>query len=271
MNVQSGIAEVNGTRLYYETAGSGHPLIFVHGFGLDSRMWEDQFEAFAKRYQVVRYDLRGFGQSAVPTAEGYSHAEDLCALLAHLGIAEASVLGLSMGGWIATNFALVYPDKIRALILADSALIGFQWSSEWNRLWAAIQAAEVEVGVEAARQLWLGHPLFAPALEQAEVAARLALIVSDYSGWHWDHSDSHRAIEPPDIQRLDQITSPTLVIIGEHDLSDFQDMATTLQQRIPHANLVRLPGVGHMTNMEAPERFNEVARHFLSALDDGAS
>ena len=171
-----------------------------------------------------------------------------------------------MGGWIATNFALVHPENIRALILADSALVGFQWSPEWNERWTAIQAACVNVGVEAARQLWLGHPLFAPALEQVEIAARLAQIVSDYSGWHWGHSDSQRAIEPPDIQRLDQISTPTLIMIGERDLPDFQGMAIILQQQIPNANTVMLSRVGHMTNMESPERFNEVVRHFLSTL-----
>ena len=98
MNVQSGLAEVNDTCLYYEVAGTGPPLVLIHGFTLDTRMWDDQFEAFSKHHRVVRYDLRGYGQSALPVlGEGYSHADDLRALLDHLGArarAHARVLAL---------------------------------------------------------------------------------------------------------------------------------------------------------------------------------
>jgi pimeloyl-ACP methyl ester carboxylesterase len=77
MEVDSGHAEVNGTRLYYEIAGAGHPLVLIHGYTLDNRMWEDQFEVFSKQYKVLRYDLRGFGKSAHPSpGEKYCHTED---------------------------------------------------------------------------------------------------------------------------------------------------------------------------------------------------
>ena len=96
MHRQSGFAEVNGTRIYYEVAGSGHPLVLIHGFTLDARMWDDQFETFAQYCQVIRYDMRGFGKSAFPVpGESYTHADDLKALLEHLGIAHAYVLDRS--------------------------------------------------------------------------------------------------------------------------------------------------------------------------------
>jgi pimeloyl-ACP methyl ester carboxylesterase len=126
MQIQTGFAELNGTRLYYEVAGSGAALAFVHGFSLDTRMWDDQFEAFAERYRVVRYDARGFGKSALPGSEKYMHAADLKALLEQLGIDRASVVGLSMGGGIAIDFALTYPEATRALVLVDSTLGGFR-------------------------------------------------------------------------------------------------------------------------------------------------
>ena len=100
------------TRLYYEVAGSGHPLVLIHGFTLDTRMWDDQFETFAREYQVVRYDRRGFGKSSLPVDEDYAHADDLAALLEHLGIDRAYVLGLSGGGASAIDFALTYPEAI---------------------------------------------------------------------------------------------------------------------------------------------------------------
>jgi pimeloyl-ACP methyl ester carboxylesterase len=101
---QSGIIDANGARLYFETAGYGEALVFIHGLGLDARMWDLQFEVFAQRFLVIRYDLRGFGRSSVPTAEGYSHAEDLHALLRFLRVQQAHILGLSFAERHAVNF-----------------------------------------------------------------------------------------------------------------------------------------------------------------------
>ncbi len=265
MEARSGIAPVANALLYYEMAGSGEPIVLIHGYSLDTRMWNDQFEPFTRHYRVIRYDLRGFGQSSLPTREPYDHADDLAALLNYLGIARASVVGLSMGGWIATHFALNHPQLIQKLILVDSVLIGHDWSHEWNDLWQAIEEAAKTVGLQAAKQRWLAHPLFAPALEQATVASRLRQMVAAYSGWHWINDDTHRPVRPPDSRRLDQIQAPTLIVVGERDLPDFHTIANTLQQSIPNAQKVILPGVGHMANMEAPQRFKEVVLRFLQA------
>ena len=101
MQAESGFAEVNGTRLYYEAAGAGFPVLFIHGFTLDTRMWDDQFIPLSKEYRVIRYDMRGFGQSALPTKEQYSQANDLEALLEHLGISDAAIIAHSRGGAVA--------------------------------------------------------------------------------------------------------------------------------------------------------------------------
>src|SRR5262245_970929 len=137
MPIHTGFADVNGTRLYYELAGAGHPLVLIHGFTLDIRMWDDQFEVFAQGYQVLRYDLRGFGKSAVPTDAPYSHPADLHALLTHLGIDHAYLIGLSMGGGIAIDFAVMDPNMTAALIPVDAALLGgYAWTKDahWDRL-----------------------------------------------------------------------------------------------------------------------------------------
>jgi len=97
MQKQTGVAEVNGTRLCYETSGQGHPLVLIHGMASDCRTWEDQFEPFAEHYRVLCYEWRGMGRSAVPTGEPYRHADDLQALLESFGITRAHILGLSAG------------------------------------------------------------------------------------------------------------------------------------------------------------------------------
>ena len=98
MDTQQGFAEVNGTRLYFEVTGTGRPIVLIHGFSLNLRMWDDQIEALSENYRVIRYDVRGFGKSAVPTDRNYSHADDLMALLEHLG-ESPRVYRWSLHGW----------------------------------------------------------------------------------------------------------------------------------------------------------------------------
>ena len=121
------LAHVNGTRLYYEMAGSGDPLVLIHGHTLDTRMWGDQFEPFARHYRVIRYDMRVYGKSALPTADSYAPADDLMALLRHLGLRSAHILGQSRGGAVAIDFALTYPEATATLIAVDAVLRRFQW------------------------------------------------------------------------------------------------------------------------------------------------
>ena len=113
-------ATINGTRLYFEIAGSGQPLVLIHGFTLDLRMWDDQFERLTREFQVIRYDMRGFGQSAPPTGERYAHADDLRDLLDHLRVDKAHLVGLSKGGAIALDFTLAYPRRVNKLVLIDT-------------------------------------------------------------------------------------------------------------------------------------------------------
>jgi pimeloyl-ACP methyl ester carboxylesterase len=265
MQTQTGFADVNGTRLHYEVAGSGHPLVLIHGQSLDTRMWDDQFEVFAQQYQVIRYDMRGYGKSAPQTYERYAPADDLMGLLRHLGLSHAHILGLSRGGGVAIDFALTYPEATDTLIAVDSVLRGFTWG-DFKASQAQIRELGKTSGVEAARERWVNDDLFAPALENPNVSARLKHIVSDYSGWLWIYDDPIRLLEPPSIEQLDNIRVPTLIVIGERDLPDFLTIADVLQERIPNARKVVMPGVGHMSNMEDPERFNEIALGFLAEV-----
>jgi pimeloyl-ACP methyl ester carboxylesterase len=215
------------------------PVVLLHGFGLDHRMWDDQARALAEKFLVIRYDMRGFGRSSLPAAEPYAHADDLYTLLSSLSARPAHVVGLSC------------------------ALDGHLWSAEWHKLWSLIDSTAKTGDIAAARRLWLEHPLFAPAREQAGVAARLSEIVSDYSGWHWVHSDPVVASRPAAIKRLDAIRAATLIVLGERDLPDFHRVADTLASGIHGAASVVIPRAGHMANMEAPAKFNSILLDFL--------
>jgi pimeloyl-ACP methyl ester carboxylesterase len=264
MDTTPGFADVNGTRLHYEIAGTGNAVVFIHGFGSDRRVWDDQFPAFARRYQVLRYDIRGHGQSALPTGEPYAHADDLLALLNFLGIARTHIIGQSMGGEIAINFALVYPDRVHRLALVDSALGGYQWSAEWYDSWTPIWAGAPTAGKEATLALVVNHPLVASAMNHPQVKPRLARIFGDYSIWHFVNADPVRHPDPPAIQRLHELKMPALIITGEYTLPDFHAIASILKQGIPGAVYLEFAGVGHVIPMESPEQLNEAVLRFLA-------
>ncbi len=263
-----GFADVNGAHLQYEVVGSGPPLVLIHGHGLDARMWDDQCAPFAAEYRVIRYDRRGFGKSAPVGDDPYAHEDDLAALLEHLAITSAAVIGLSSGGAVAVDFALAHPTMTRALIAVDAALGGHRWSEEWSARWSAVRQTARALNADAANEAWLDHPLFAPANEHAAVAARLRQMITEYSGWHWGNRDPQRGLDPPAAERLRAIAAPTLVVLGERDLPDFHAIAGQVARDVPGAQKIVLPGVGHMANMEAPERFNAAVLDFLAGIEE---
>jgi 3-oxoadipate enol-lactonase len=269
VNYQDGYIDIDGSSIYYEEVGAGNPVVLLHGFSLDRRMWDAQWEFLSSRYRVLRYDLRGFGKSAPPTTKPYTHADDLFALIDHLGLDRVDLIGLSLGGGAAINAAILCPDRVRALIVVDPSLGGFRWSSEFTAAQAAIRATAKDAGIEGARAQWLSLPIFRAAMSNPRVAERLVSIVGDYAGWHWLHADPGRPFSPPAIDRLQEISAPTLVIVGELDTADFQSIASTLESRISRAQKVVLPDVGHTANLEAQAQFNETVGAFLAEVDRG--
>lgn len=266
--INQGFAEVNGTKLYYERCGKGHPLVFIHGFTVDTRMWDDQFEYFGKEYQVIRYDLRGYGRSDLPTNKEYNHCDDLEALLNHLGISKVYVIGLSMGGAIAVEFTLEHPEYVDALITVDATLGGYRWSPEYGTSLDSVFITGQEEGHGAALKKWLDFEIFKPAMANPEVSVRLKEIISDYSGYHWssDNVNWGRSTGLEAIHRLDEINVPTLAIVGSLDSPDFDTIATILDENIREATKVVIDNAGHMANMEKPEEFNKVILDFLKEL-----
>jgi len=267
MDLLTGYAEVNGARLYYETAGAGTALVFLHGLGADRRVWDAQVDFFARRCQFIRYDLRGFGCSTLPGEEQpYSHVADLRVLLDSFGLSSVILVGHSLGGAIALDFALSYPEAAQALVLVDPLLSGFEMSQAWKDSWTPVYSQAAIGGMPAALPLLLEHPLFSSANARPSVASRLVEILSDYSGWHSLHTDPAIELDPPAIQRLCEVHAPALVVVGEKDLNDFHVIASLLANNIPGARQVMVPGAGHVLPMEAPDRFNHLLSGFLAGI-----
>lgn len=253
---------VPGGRLYYEVAGSGTPVLFVHGMSLDTRMWDDQWSVFAERHRVVRLDLRGFGRStseAVP----FSDMDDIEALLDHLAIDRAHVIGLSMGAAVVVDFTLAHPERILALVPVDGGPNGVGGPPPDV---LEIFATAADGRIAEAMERWLATALFAPAMERPTVAARMREIVSDFKWWRTQHPGMAQPLDPPAAGRLDEISAPTLVVVGARDRPGVIASCAALAAGISGAKSVVLPGAGHMSNMEDPAAFNAAVLDFLASL-----
>jgi pimeloyl-ACP methyl ester carboxylesterase len=267
MRVNSGFAKVNDTKLYYEIMGEGHPLVLIHGGLMDRRMWDNQFNLFAKDYKVIRYNIRGYEKSEVPK-DRFSHVEDLFHLLKFLNIDKAYILGLSLGGMIAIDFTLEHPDIVDALIPVASALNGYPYADAENfeSKFLAIFKAAKEEGLDKAIDLLMELPFFVPV----ECDTRTVLKMRNLSKENFETWSKHQEFyiwpSPPAIERLSEIKVPTLVIVGDHDVTDILGVADTLISKISGAKKVIIHNAGHHVNMENPKEFDRVVTDFLNTL-----
>ena len=267
-----GFAPVGDTRIYYEVAGRGEPVVLLHGGQLDSRMWDAQWAPLAARFRVVRYDARGFGGSALTTA-AFSHYDDLAGLLDYLGIERAHLIGLSLGGRTAISFALTYPQRVRSLVLVGPGLSGFDFPGDdgstqrwWERLNAALAG-----DLAKATELWLADPFMAPAMEQPELARRLRRIADENRHVFLANPILDREPTPPAAGRVAEIKAPTLLVLGGRDLPMIKAIVELLQGKVGGAKRLDIPGAGHMVPMEKPAEFNAPVIEFLAGVAGAAA
>ena len=262
-------ATVNGTRLAYRDRGQGRPvaLLLIHGFPLDHRMWDAQLAGLAGQARVIAPDLRGFGRSAAALSGPLTmdqHADDLAALLDHLGIGRAVVAGLSMGGYIAFAFWRRHQERVQALVLADTRAEADSPQAQANRDAAAAKVRTAGVAAIAGDML---PRLLAPAsLANPRLAERMRAMMADQpaetviaalAGLR-DREDSRPT--------LPTITVPTLVLVGAHDALTPPADATALAAGIPAARLVVIPAAGHMSPLENPRAVNAALRSFVCTV-----
>ena len=261
------LLRLNGTSLYAIKEGQGEAVVFMHGFGLDHRMWKRQMDVLRSSYTVINYDLRGFGESALPDQQTpYTHEDDYLALIHHFGFQRAHIIASSMGGRMALRCALTCQHAVSSLLVLDSIIDGHVWSVSWLLEWSNIVSAAKDNALDVARDLWMQHSLFVHANSDPVIAAELETMIGKYSGWHWIYKDPALVPQPPAINRLEQIAVPTLVMAGEHDIPDFREAANKLYHDIPNAQRFDVQGSGHMVNMESPDIVNDAILNFLGNI-----
>jgi pimeloyl-ACP methyl ester carboxylesterase len=271
MAIESGFLDTNGAHLYYEVAGSGHPLLLIHAGVADHRMWDDQFPVFAERYRTIRYDTRGFGKSVTADVP-FSNAQDGVDLLNHLDVDRAHVIGVSRGGQIAIAFALDHPQRVSALIPVASGVGGYQDTDEpedeqalWPALEAMWDAKEFDALADEEVKVWVDGPRQSADRVDSRIRDKVRQMILDtYRG----HTTGGQPLpqKPPAIGRLADIRIPTLVIVGDLDTHSVRAVADILAQRIPGARKVVLPGTAHMLNMERPAEFSRIVLEFLGGV-----
>jgi len=269
-------ALINGVRLHYETYGQGVPLVFVHEFAGDHRSWDPQVRFFARRYQVITYNARGYPPSDVPADAGaYSqdHAvEDLRGLLLHLRLAPAHVCGLSMGGYATLHLGLRYPELARSLVVAGCGY-GSDDQAQFRRDAEELGRRIEEEGMAAFGATYARGPF------------RVQFMHKDPQGWQVfaDSLAQHSARGSAGTMRgvqgrrpsvydlreaLSKLSVPTLIVTGDEDIPCLAP-GVFMKQQVPAAGLFILPRTGHTINLEEPEAFNRAVLDFLTLVESG--
>jgi 3-oxoadipate enol-lactonase len=257
---------LNSARIHYERSGSGFPLLLIHAGIADSRMWEPQAKAFANQFDMVRPDLRGFGDSKLPPVP-YSMLADMIALLDYLDIDRAHVVGCSMGGTLAIDFALEHPQRVERLVLGGSGVSGSNLGAVDSAMFADVEAADKAGDMEAVNRAEVRLWVDGPRRPEGSAPAAVRELVLDMNGralrTDWD-SAQNQPLDPPAITRLSEITAPTLVIVGDQDLPHASANADLITSKIAGARTVVIKGAAHLPSLERPEEFNRVLLDFLT-------
>jgi 3-oxoadipate enol-lactonase len=256
---------LNGIRLHFEDDGAGPAVLLLHAFPLSGAMWGRQVAALSAQYRVVVPDLRGFGGSDAPPGPLTmdQQADDIAALLDHLGIERAAIVGLSMGGYITFALARRHADRVAALVLADTKAGADNEEGKAGRETNARLAEEQGAAAIADKMI--------PSLvaERASNALRdeLRELITANSQDGIAGALRGMAMRPDSTPDLAGITAPALVIVGAQDKLTPPEEAAKLQAGLSGAGpLIVIPEAGHLTNMEAPEAFNEALLDFLGRL-----
>jgi 3-oxoadipate enol-lactonase len=263
--------DINGARLWTESTGNGTPVVLVHAGVADSRMWDSQWDALTAVAHTVRYDLRGYGRSAVPPGP-YAHREDLRGLLDALAIERAVVVGASMGCEVALAFALAYPDRVTGLVLLNT-LAGIDAPSDslrarWRAVETALDRGDPEGALEIELQMWVDGPNRKPSEVDPAVRALVGTMNRPLLQRATEPVDATEIEpDPPVTQRLGEIACPTLLITGELDLKDALESAARLVAEIPIAREERIPNAAHLPSLEASQEVTDLIVAFVTESD----
>jgi 3-oxoadipate enol-lactonase len=255
-------------RLFCELDGEGERVVLVHAGIADARMWEPFATGLLPQRRAVRYDMRGYGRTALPPG-AFSHVDDLAAVLAATGDGPAHLVGASLGGRVALDLAVTRPDAVRSLVLLGAVVSGFDPDAPpppmWDAVVAADRADDLDALADTEARMWLADP------DGTRLPDRVLDLVRDMDRTALVNERTTTAddvpIEPPAVDRLGEVAVPVLVVDGDLDLEAIGLTADLLAQRLPRAERVRMPGVAHLPALERPEEVATLVRTFLDRVE----
>lgn len=263
------VARMRGIELAYEVSGEGVPVVLLHGFPFNRTLWREQVEALRDRYTVITVDLRGHGETpateAPATMEEMAH--DVAALLDELGIKVRVVLGgLSMGGYVALAFYQLFPERVRALLLADTRPQADTEEAKLNREETATRVLHEGIHTIADAML---PKLLAPATqaEQTQIVRRVRDMILQTDPQGAAAALRGMALRRDHTKLLREIKCPTLIIVGSLDAITPPADAQLMQREIRGSRLEVIAGAGHVSNVERPAEFNRAFEKFLGELE----
>jgi len=268
----------DGVRLYYEETGSGTPVIFVHEYAGDHRSWEAQMRHFGRRYRAITYAARGYPPSDVPeTVAQYSQvraADDIAAVLDHLKIDKAHVVGLSMGGFATLHFGFRHPARARSLVVAGC---GYGAERDQRDRFRAEAEAIADFITQNGMQVFAEKYAYGPTRVQFENKdirgfAEFKQQLSEHSALGARNTQLGVQRERPSlydlIEQMQALAVPTLVLTGDEDWPCLQP-GLLMKQHIRSAALAVMPNCGHAINLEDPDEFNRIVASFVAQVDAG--
>lgn len=268
---KSGVVKIGNAKIHYETAGKGLPLVMIHAGVADSRQWNNEFAFFSQSYHVIRYDMRGYGKSE-PVEGEFSHLDDLVSLLNALDIHEPIVvMGCSMGGGLAMDFALTHPSRVKALIMVDSGPSGLELDiptpPKFGDVEKAFEAGDLDLVAEIETQIWFDGMDRTP--EQVNQAMRKLLYEMNRIALSHEVKQLGKRLpntQTPAFDRLKDLGIPVLVIVGSHDTPFTLAAADYMVEKIQSARKVIIEDAAHLPNMDHPHEFQIIVKDFLEGL-----
>jgi pimeloyl-ACP methyl ester carboxylesterase len=254
--------------VWHDVHGNGPAVVLVHAGIADSRMWEPQLRSFSPSHTVVRLDLPGFGNSPIET-NPISYRGSVEEALDAAGVERAAVVGTSLGGMVALDFALDSPARVSALVLVGSGIDDHDWAGEMEAFDAAEEAALARGDLDAAIEVNLDFWVAGPRRKLDDVDPKILELASEMQRQAFAQSQGHddlRAVrlDPPASQRLGDVDVPTLVVTGDEDVDDIRVVGDRLARAIPGAERANIPGAAHLPNLEQPEEFDRIVLGFLA-------
>lgn len=267
---KQGQVEVPNGSLYYEEAGSGVPLILIHGHSLDRRMWDEQFAEFARHYRVIRYDLRGYGKSSSQTEDfQFTHAEDLIVLMDSLHISQAHLVGLSLGGEVGADMLGWFPERVKSAVLASgnarlSAGPSQPMTAAEHKRYNEKIARNQAMGVDALKRRWFNQLMKMGGSCRERMRVPLWQMIDGWDAWQSFHKEVRTVAAMDAFVQLkkNRPRIPVLILEGRAPGNWYSSHPEMLKY-LPNGRLHVIPDCGHMLNMERPAEFNKVVLDFL--------